>query len=196
MLVVPLNSLGGHKQALDQVRDQLVKVFSPTWYEHILSILFTRTAVGTARVRRVRLMHDSLTPMLTDHDKIMACDPSPHIRFRVNLHDYEHDALLTEILHNRNSVLLESEYRLEDSPFAFNSSRLDGYYRYRIIVFQKLLDKQKVAGLLISLLLISPALGLVVGTYLRRADVGVAVSAGVFALASFLQGLAAWFAVD
>ena len=54
------------------------------------------------------------------------------------------------------------------------------------------LDRLKIAYLMISLLFISPSAGLLVGFLSHDAQVGVAVSAGVFALASFLQGLMAW----
>lgn len=69
-------------------------------------------------------------------------------------------------------------------------SKLNGQ---RVIVIRKILDKTKVAWLLIFLLIVSPGLGIVVGYYTHKAEVGIVVSAGIFALASFLQGLAAWF---
>jgi len=62
-----------------------------------------------------------------------------------------------------------------------------------VIVIRKILDKAKIALLLIFMLIISPGLGLVAGFCTHKAEVGIAVSAGVFALASLLQGLAAWF---
>ena len=64
-----------------------------------------------------------------------------------------------------------------------------------VIVIRKILDKTKITTFLIFLLIISPALGLAVGMCAHKAEVGIAVSAGIFALASFLQGLAAWFNV-
>ena len=46
--------------------------------------------------------------------------------------------------------------------------------------------------MLILLLFLSPVLGLGAGICSRNAKVGFAVSASVFALASFVQGLVAW----
>ena len=46
--------------------------------------------------------------------------------------------------------------------------------------------------MLILLLFFSPALGIGVGICSHDADVGIAVSAGVFAVASFVQGLVVW----
>ena len=61
-----------------------------------------------------------------------------------------------------------------------------------IIVIKQIIDRTKVAWLLILLLLFSPALGIVVGVCSHNAEVGIAASAGIFALASFVQGLVAW----
>lgn len=61
-----------------------------------------------------------------------------------------------------------------------------------VIVVRHIIDRTKVAWLLLLLLFFSPALGIGVGICSHNADVGIAVSAGVFALASFVQGLVAW----
>ena len=65
--------------------------------------------------------------------------------------------------------------------------------RQDVIVISSVLNKTRIAWLLIFLLIISPSLGLIVGLLSHNAATGIAVSAGIFALASFLQGLAAWF---
>lgn len=62
-----------------------------------------------------------------------------------------------------------------------------------VLVVGQVLDKTKVARLLVSLLIISPALGIFVGICTHRVEVGVAVSAAVFALIALVQALAAWF---
>ena len=54
------------------------------------------------------------------------------------------------------------------------------------------MDKANVAWVLILLLIASPGLGIAIGLCSHSADVGVAASAGIFALASFIQGLVAW----
>ena len=61
-----------------------------------------------------------------------------------------------------------------------------------IIIVKRIIDRAKVAWLLTSLLLLSPTLGLIVGVCAHNAEVGIAISAGVFALATFVQGLIAW----
>ena len=63
---------------------------------------------------------------------------------------------------------------------------------HQVVVIKRTIDKNKVAVLLALLLIISPTLGLVVGLCSHNAELGITVSAGVFALASFIQGLAAW----
>ena len=62
-----------------------------------------------------------------------------------------------------------------------------------VILIRRVLDKWMIAWVLIGLLLISPGLGIATGICSHRLDVGVAVSAGLFALASFLLALAKWF---
>ena len=64
-----------------------------------------------------------------------------------------------------------------------------------VVLIRRVFDKGKIAWLLVSMLVISPAIGTLVWRYSHRADVGVAVSAAIFALASFLQGLLAWLQV-
>ena len=61
----------------------------------------------------------------------------------------------------------------------------------QIIVIRRVIDKVKTARLLMVLLIISPGLGIAVGVCSHNAEVGIAVSAGFFALASFVQGVAA-----
>ena len=102
--------------------------------------------------------------------------------------------LLTEIFHKSTQPTGNA------CTFPFSSPGIDDYKGQRIIVIRGVLDKFKIARLLILLLLISPALGTLVATLTHHAGVGDAVSAGVgvtvsaavFALASFLQALATW----
>ena len=125
----------------------------------------------------------------------MTCHLDPLIRYRASLQDLEYDALLTEIYHK----LPQPTGNERTLPFSFPG--IDDYRGQRIIVIRRVLDKFKIARLLILLLLFSPALGTVVAAFIHHAGVGVAVSAGVgvavcaaiFALASFLQALATWF---
>ena len=63
---------------------------------------------------------------------------------------------------------------------------------HNVLVVKWELNRAKVAWLFIFLLILSPSLGVVVGWLSHRAAVGVAASAAVFAVASFLQGLVVW----
>ena len=56
-----------------------------------------------------------------------------------------------------------------------------------VIVIYRVLDRVKITWLLILLLFVSPGLGVLVGLQLHKAEVGIAISAGVFALASFFK---------
>ncbi|KAL8976183.1 MAG: hypothetical protein Q9205_007765, partial [Flavoplaca limonia] len=61
------------------------------------------------------------------------------------------------------------------------------------IVIRLFLDKWKIVCCLCSLLIISPVVGIAIGLASHRADVGVAASTVLIAIASLLQGVAAWF---
>ena len=65
-------------------------------------------------------------------------------------------------------------------------------YGQSVIVIDRELDKLKVVWLLSPLLVVSPGLGLVIGLRSHNAEVGLAVSAVIFALASCFQGVVAW----
>ena len=62
----------------------------------------------------------------------------------------------------------------------------------QVIVVKRIIDKTKVARLLVLLSVLSPGVGLLVGMCSRNAQAGIAVSAGIFALASFILELTAW----
>ena len=63
----------------------------------------------------------------------------------------------------------------------------------QVIVVKGIIDKTKVAWLLVLLSVFSPGVGLLVGMCSRNTQVGIAVSAGILALASFiLEELTAW----
>lgn len=64
----------------------------------------------------------------------------------------------------------------------------------RAIVVRQVLNKTKVAMMLLTLLILGSLLGVVVGMCTGRADVAVAVAAGIFAFVTVLQGLIAWLA--
>ena len=113
------------------------------------------------------------------------------MQWPVSLQDFEEDSLLTEYYQNPRQFPHEPVHNL--SNFVFNSQLGGGLGVQSVTVLRQVLDKEKITRLLICLLISSPALGTLVGILSHLADVGVAVSACIFALACFFQGLAAWF---
>lgn len=107
---------------------------------------------------------------------------------------YSHDWSLTEAFHNPHTILHDTNHVANNDRFSIKPLSMGRRNSDQdVIVIRKILNKTKIAWLLMFLLIISPGLGLIVGLRTRKAEVGIAVSAGLFALASFLQGLAAWF---
>jgi len=117
---------------------------------------------------------------------------SPPDLCRVYIRDFIEKPMVTEALHNpRMRFSMTNSDTLD--RFTEESTKLDNSLEgRRIIVLQRVVDRVKIFWILISILVISPCMGLLVGLCSRDANVGVAVSAGVFALATFLQGLAVW----
>lgn len=112
---------------------------------------------------------------------------------RACLQDFTYNSLLTEALHDPHIMFRKTIGHLNDVSSVMAATGLDESLEgRRIIVVQRVIDKVKISWILISLLVVSPRLGIVVGICSHNADVGIAVSAGVFALATFVQGLAAW----
>ena len=145
----------------------------------------------------------------------MYCGPRPCCAghrgppFRIYLGDFTLDPLLTEALYNPHLVLRSVAYPLDIDnvgslpvPNSKVSDHLNADDKtpstciepgdQEIIVVRRVIDRAKVAWLLILLLFFSPTLGIGIGVCSHNADVGIAVSAGIFALASFVQGLVAW----
>ena len=112
---------------------------------------------------------------------------------RVYLRDFTKDIVLTEALNNPRVVIRSTnsapERSLLDTASIRNHEDLRGQ---EIIVIRQIIDKANIARVLILLLIASPGLGIAIGLCSHNADAGIAASAGVFALASFTQGLIAW----
>ncbi len=112
----------------------------------------------------------------------------------MNLKYYRDDWSLTEAFHNPHTLFHDTNHVANNDRFSIKTSSIGTKHSAQdVIVIRQIVNKTKIAWLLMFLLIMSPGLGLVVGLHTRRAEVGIAVSAGLFALASFLQGLAAWF---
>ena len=111
----------------------------------------------------------------------------------VELRDFEQYHLFTEAIRHPALLANELNFLMEyGSLILSESAGLDGLVGQQVLVVYTTADKEKIAWLLLLALILSPTLGLIVGQFTQRAEVGVAVAAGVFACASFLQGLAAW----
>lgn len=112
---------------------------------------------------------------------------------RVSLCDFTKNMILTEAFYNPRLVFRSTdtghERSLLDTPSIPAHEDLRGQ---DIIVIRQIIDKANVAWVLILLLIASPGLGIVIGLCSHNADAGIAASAGIFALASFIQGLVAW----
>lgn len=112
---------------------------------------------------------------------------------RVYLRDFTKDIILTEAFNNPTVVFRGTDTGLEISLLDTSSIRAHEDLRgQEIIVIRQIIDKANVARVLILLLIASPGLGIAIGLCSHSADVGIAASAGIFALASFIQGLIAW----
>lgn len=112
---------------------------------------------------------------------------------RVYVEDQHFDIFLTDALKNPSLLrgdiaCLEAHQHFLLQPVG-TAHPLAGQ---KVLVVGQILDKTKVARLLILLLIVSPSLGIVVGILAHRADVGVAVSAAVFAFTTLFQALVTW----
>ena len=112
------------------------------------------------------------------------------MHFRINLKEYD---LLNEVNPTQDLIFDHSAHLADTCYYFVNSASIHDCRGQRVIVLRRVLDKQKVARLIILLLLISPVVGIIVGSTSHGASLGVAVSVGILVLASILQGLAAWF---
>lgn len=112
---------------------------------------------------------------------------------KVDLDGYTRHVRFTEAFQNPGILANEPTFLLQWKRLTIETERgLQGLAGQKALVVHTVGDKEKIVGLLLLFLILSPVLGVIVGQVSRRAEVGVAVSAGVFAMASFLQGLAAW----
>ena len=113
---------------------------------------------------------------------------------RVHVNKERDDPLLSRAFHHPHLCAGESQFAQNYMSFAVEPLH-DIQVRQEVLLIRRRSNKSMIAWLLVLLLSVSPAMGTLIGTYTRRADVGVAVSAGIFALASFLQGLAVWLQI-
>ncbi|KAL8868437.1 MAG: hypothetical protein Q9198_008178 [Flavoplaca austrocitrina] len=152
----------------------IARTESRLWF---FNLLLTRLEVGIAEIRWT----------LTD-DKMTKVTGT-----RVELRDFEQYHLFSEAIRHPALLANEPDFLIEYGSLSLRESDvLDELVGQQVLVVYTTADKEKIAWLLLLAFILSPALGLIVGQFTQRAEVGVAVAAGVFACASFLQGLAAW----
>ncbi|KAL8719024.1 MAG: hypothetical protein Q9225_003905 [Loekoesia sp. 1 TL-2023] len=97
---------------------------------------------------------------------------------RVDLRKFERDTLLTEALRHPDLLANESNFILEHENLTLRvADEQRDLAGQQVLVVYIVGDKVKIARLLLLLLVLSPALGAIVGRFSHRADVGVAVGA-------------------
>lgn len=131
--------------------------------------------------------------LTTVNYQITPCDSILSVPcFRVSLREYKHDTLFTQALGRPSLFSRQADYLSHHEGFTVVSTIPRDLYGQSVIVINKELDKLKVIWLLSPLLVVSPGLGLVIGLRSHNAEVGLAVSAMIFALVSCFQGVVAW----
>lgn len=178
LVPVIVDSTDSGQQILEKVKakqQQWVIGKSRTCY---LNLLWTRLEIAVAEIKW------NATRAKPDYEN----------GTRVDLARFERNIILTEALRYPDLLANESNFILEHENLTLREEdewrNLAGQ---QVVVLYTVGDKEKIAWLLLLLLLLSPALGIIVGHFSGQADVGVAIGVGIFALASFLQGLATWF---
>lgn len=216
---VTIKEEGDGDLVFSSARRQIIQAITKQWHQRLVGKLFMGLIVGTARVKQVQQLFSSrrFVHCFGSHSlssKVIHYGP-PVPPSRVYVQGFTLDPLLTEALRNPHLLLRPTTYPLNVDAFGSSpadsnttlghksaqfTNELDGnstitcieHDGQDIIVVRRVIDRAKVAWLLILLLFLSPALGIGVGICSHNADVGIAVSAGIFALASFVQGLVAW----
>ncbi len=185
-------------------------------HETWLTRLFSKTIVGTAELQQVgpRSLFEYCFPATllapcalfqcsfpitlvpqsihqTDTDpaqRILPPSPSARCRcHRVYLSNFEYQWILTETFHKPDTHRGKLIYTT--APRERGGNTLQGQ---RIITLRKVLDKTRVCRMLIVMVVISPSLGVLVGHLADSAEAGIAASAAVCVIASFIQLLTAW----
>ena len=207
LVLVPVQRVANGEQIWSWIGDFLQRVSTThhrgTWIE----MLFARDVVGTAYIHQVSPLFTTALPpasrslhhtspcvaLTTVNHQITPCDSLLSVPcFRVSLRRYKHDTLFTQALERPALLSRQANYFSHHEGFTVISTITRDLCGQSVIVINRELDKLKVVWLLSPLLVVSPGLGLVVGLRSHNAEVGLAVSAVIFALVSFFQGVVAW----
>lgn len=113
---------------------------------------------------------------------------------KVTFEDFREELSLTEAFQDLGSFLGHLRSEVDTTNFVVCGHVVGRHLRgCNAIVIRSHLDKSSIVCCLCSLLVISPVVGIAIGLASHRADVGVAASTVLIAIASLLQGVAAWF---
>lgn len=207
LVLIPLQRVANGEQTWSCIGDFLRRVSTTnhrgTWIES----LFARDVVGTAYIHQVSSLFIIALPLssrllprispcvalITVNHQITPCDSILSVLcFRVSLRGYKHDTLFTQALERPALLSRQADYLSYHEGFTVVPAVMEDLCGQSVLVVHKELDKLKVICLLSPLLVVSPGLGLVIGLRSHNAEVGLAVSAMIFALVSCFQGVVAW----
>ncbi|KAL8750847.1 MAG: hypothetical protein Q9184_006273 [Pyrenodesmia sp. 2 TL-2023] len=193
---IEVSSLDTGQEVFRDLKHKYLKLLRSESRTYWLRLLFVRMEVEIAEIRWVR-PRDSAewkTHKLTPAEQTISdMTEKGHSGIIVDLDRRRRHALLTEAI--RNPCILANEPAFIancESLLIGTGINLHNFAGQEVLVVCTAGDKEKIAWFLLLFLILSPVLGFIVGRISHQAEVGVAVSAGIFAMATFLQGLAAW----
>ena len=207
LVLVPVQRVVNGEQTWSCIGDFLRRVSTTNHHGTWIERLFARDVVGTAYIHQVfRLFIVALlsssrslsricpwVALTTVNHQITPCDSILSVPcFRVSLRGYKHDTLFTQALERPALLSRQADYLSHHEGFTVVPAATRDLCDQSVIVIHRELDKLKVVCLLSPLLVVSPGLGLLIGMRSHSAEVGLAVSAMIFALVSCFQGVVAW----
>ena len=194
---VSLPSTENGTQAWARIKHQACSASCLRRLGNWISVSFITTAVGICTIREVQSQLTSFEFAIPTNNTIFkahALKPTSESESRkVTIDEYKSNLPMTEAFGDPETLRHHEQYARSLGNFVIHISTRGNLEGQKAIILRETLHKAKIIGLLVSVLVISPGIGIVVGICTHNAEVGVAVSAGVFAMASFLQSLAMWF---
>ena len=207
LVLMPVQRVVNGEQTWSCIGDFLRRVSTTNHRGTWIETFFARDVVGTAYIHQVSSLFIIALPpssrllprpspyvaLTTVNHQITPCDSILSVPcFRVSLRGYKHDTLFTQALERPALLSKQADYLSHHEDFTVVPAVTRDLCGQSVIVVHRELDKFKVICLLSPLLIVSPGLGLVIGLRSHSADVGLAVSAMIFALVSCFQGVVAW----
>ncbi|KAL8685069.1 MAG: hypothetical protein Q9218_007992, partial [Villophora microphyllina] len=160
-MLVPLmvNSMDNGQRIFEKMKDQQHGLLRSDGHLHRLTALFTRLEVAIAEIKWT----------LTDTKGRW------NGKTRVDLERYEKNSLFTEAMQNPCLLANEAAFILKHENLSLErSEEIQDLTGQQVLVVDTVGDKGKMAWLMLLFLVLSPAMGLIVGKSSQRADVGVA----------------------